>query len=165
MINNSLKQFLFPTIKRLFIIRLILVATAAFLIFTYVLIPFKISGQSMEPTYLDGTFNFCFRLRYFFSEPQQGDIVAIRMAGESVMLLKRIVGLPGDVVEFKSGRLFINNKPLQEPYLVYPSDWNLPPRRVKPGYLYVVGDNRNVPIQTHRFGQTSVKRIVGSPLW
>lgn len=119
----------------------------------------------MEPTYRDGSFNFCFRLQYLFSVPKRHDVVTIRLAGESVMLLKRVVGLPGDVVEFKNGRLLINGKPLKEPYLVSPSDWNLAPRSVKPGYIYVVGDNRSVPIQTHQFGQTPVKRIAGAPLW
>jgi signal peptidase I len=119
----------------------------------------------MEPTYRDGSFNFCFRLRYFFSEPQRRDVVTIRLAGESIMLLKRVVGLAGDVVAFKGGRLFVNQKPVKEPYLVYPSNWNLPQRTVKPGYVYVVGDNRSVPIEMHQFGQTPVKRIVGGPLW
>ena len=81
------------------------------------------------------------------------------------MLLKRVVGLEGDTVEFRSGELFINQEKLSEPYVTYSCNWTLPPRKVKKGYLYVVGDNRNVPIHTHDFGQTPIKRILGAPLW
>jgi signal peptidase I len=119
----------------------------------------------MAPTYMDGGFNFCFKLRYIFSRPERGDIVAIRLAGESVMLLKRVVALEGDVVEFRKGDLFINGKKVEEDYSRYPSDWNLAPRTVDEGHIYVVGDNRSVLIDTHRFGQTPTDRVVGAPLW
>jgi len=165
MSDNKLKQFFFPAITGSFIIRALLVTVAALVLFGYVMTPFRISGRSMEPTYRDGSFHFCFRLQYFFSAPERGDVVTIRLAGESVMLLKRVVGLAGDVVAFVNGQLYINEKPLPEPYRVYPSDWNLPPRTVKPGYVYVVGDNRSVPMHTHQFGQTPINRIVGAPLW
>jgi signal peptidase I len=119
----------------------------------------------MEPTYMDGGFNFCFKLRYIFSKPERGDIVAIRLAGERVMLLKRLVALEGDVVEFRNGDLFVNERKIEEDYSRYPSDWNLAPRTVSEGNIYVVGDNRSVSIDIHRFGQTPADRIVGSPLW
>lgn len=165
MSDNKLKQFFFPALTWPFAVRILLVTITALVLFGYVLTPFRISGKSMEPTYRDQSFNFCFRLDYLFSSPQREDVVTIRLAGESVMLLKRVVGLAGDVVEFRDGRLFRNGNPVPEPYLEYSSDWNLPPRTVKPGYVYVVGDNRSVPIQRHQFGQTPVTRIVGVPLW
>jgi signal peptidase I len=119
----------------------------------------------MAPTYMDGGFNFCFKLRYIFSKPERGDIVAIRLAGERVMLLKRVVALEGDVVEFRNGDLFVNEEKIDEVYARYPSDWNLAPRTVNEGHIYVVGDNRSVSINIHRFGQTPVDRVVGGPLW
>jgi signal peptidase I len=119
----------------------------------------------MEPTYMNGGFNFCFRLQYIFSEPRRHDIVAIRLAGERVILLKRVVGLEGDLVEFRDGTLFINEKEVDEIYVRRPSNWNLPPREVDKDHVYVVGDNRSVPIDVHQFGQTPVDRIIGGPLW
>jgi signal peptidase I len=92
-------------------------------------------------------------------------VVVIRLAGKKVMLLKRVVALEGDVVEFCEGKLFVNEKKLDETYVHYRSDWNLPPREVDKNHVYVVGDNRNVPIDMHRFGQTSIDRIIGAPLW
>ena len=91
--------------------------------------------------------------------------MAIRLAGERVMLLKRVVALEGDVVGFRNGDLFVNEDKIDEVYTRYPSDWNLAPRTVNKGYVYVVGDNRSVSIDIHRFGQTPADRVVGVPLW
>lgn len=77
------------------------------------------------------------------------------------MLLKRVVALAGETVEFRRGALLVNGKMIKEPYVQYPSDWNLGPREVKSGKIYVVGDNRSVPLHQHHFGQVSVKRVVG----
>ena len=119
----------------------------------------------MEPTYHTGDVNFCWRPTYLFSNPKHHDIVAVRFAGQKIMLLKRVVALEGETVEFLNGELFINGKKLHEPYVTYPCNWNLPPRTVKKEHVYVVGDNRNVPIQKHDFGQTQLNRIIGALLW
>ena len=119
----------------------------------------------MEPTYQNGEVNFCWKLRYLFSKPARGDIVVIRFAGQRVTLLKRLVALENEEVEFRNGKLLINGKEQDEPYLRYPCDWSLPARRVEPDSVYVVGDNRSIPIQNHVFGQTSLARILGGPLW
>jgi signal peptidase I len=114
---------------------------------------------------MNGDFNFCFRLRYIFSKPERHDVVTIRLAGEKVILLKRVVALEGDVVEFQNGALFVNEKKIDEMYVRYPSGWSLSPRKVDKNHVYVVGDNRGVPINVHQFGQTSIDRIIGGPLW
>jgi signal peptidase I len=81
------------------------------------------------------------------------------------MLLKRVVALEGERVEFRQGKLFIDEREIEEPYVQYPCRWNLSPRQVEKDHVYVVGDNRNMPIENHLFGQVSMKRIVGVPLW
>ncbi len=78
-----------------------------------------------------------------------------------MVYLKRVVAFPGETVEFKDGVLFVNGQPLQEPYVNGPCNWNLPPREVEPGQVYLVGDNRSMPMEQHDFGQTSERRIVG----
>ncbi len=119
----------------------------------------------MRPTYTSGSMNLCFTPRYLFDAPARGDVVTIRMAGNRVMLLKRIVALEDDLVEFENGRLIVNGEKISEPYAAGPCDWGLPPRRVKSAHVYVVGDNRRVPMERHHFGQTPTSRIVGVPLW
>jgi signal peptidase I len=162
---NWLKAFLFPEINLKFLIRTALVAFIAVICFTWVLIPFRIYGHSMAPTYQDGEFNFCNRLYYLFSSPARHDVVAIRYAGTRIMLLKRILALEGEIVEFRKGRLYVNGKPVPEPYIAGSHDWDLEPREVAAGHVYVVGDNRRVPMMVHDFGQTPANRIIGVPLW
>ena len=60
-----------------------------------------------------------------------------------------------------------DKKPFARVFLdiTLPWDWTLAPRTVKPGHVYVVGDNRSVSMASHQFGQTPVHRIVGALLW
>jgi len=163
--GSLIRQFLFPRITASFVLRALAVAVGAYLCFSYVCIPFRVDGRSMEPTYHDGSFNFCWTLGYAFSEPRHHDVVTVRFAGRKIMLLKRIVAVGGDSVEFRNGALLVNGEETREPYVRYPCDWNLSRRDVAPGHVYVVGDNRSGPIVQHYFGQTPVGRIVGTPLW
>jgi len=119
----------------------------------------------MEPTYHDGSVNCLWKLHYILSKPKRYDVVAVRFAGSRLMLLKRVVAVEGERVEFRSGKLFLDGKEIEEPYVRFSCSWDLPPRQVEKGCVYVVGDNRNMPIQEHHFGQTSIKRILGVPLW
>lgn len=119
----------------------------------------------MEPNYHDGSFNLIWRPVYFYRLPDTGEVVGVRLAGRNVMLLKRVVALEGDTVEFKKGKLMVNGKEKNEPYLKYPCNWDLPLRTVEKGKVYVVGDNRDMPVNNHVFGQTEINRIVGVALW
>jgi len=164
-VRAPFKAFLFPRFTMAYVIRLMVVILTATVVFGFVLMPFFIRGHSMAPTYRDGGLNFCNRLRFVFTPPQRQDVVAIRLAGQSIVLLKRVVALEGDVVEFRNGHLHVNHRPVDEPYVHNPFAWNLPPRKVKSGNVYVVGDNRRVPMDRHHFGQTARERIIGGPLW
>ena len=159
-----LKGFFLPKLNRFFLLRILVLILATVVIFTQVLILLRIDGQSMEPTYSNG-FNLCWRGRYLFDSPQRGDVVAIRFAGNRVLLLKRIVALAGDTVAFNNGMLLVNGQQVDEPYVRFRNAWNLQPRTVEPGKVYVVGDNRGVPMQQHHFGQVDEQRIVGGLLW
>ena len=165
MTNSKLQKFLFPDLNRKFLVRILLVSVTAFILFKYILIPFSISGFSMVPTYHDRGVNFSFTLKYLLTPPKRFDVVTVRFAGNHVMLLKRIVALEGETLEFKKGFLFVNGKKINEPYVTIRKEWDLAPRTVKKDHVYVVGDNRNVPIARHHFGQTPINRITGVLLW
>jgi signal peptidase I len=156
-----LRKFFLPSISKRFFIRLAIVTLASYLLFGYVLIPLRIQGKSMEPTYQDGSFGFCWRLQYFFTQPGRFDVVAVRFAGTGVMLLKRIIALQGETLEFREGLLYVNGNLVAEPHVQQRSDWNLPARTVRLGHVYVVGDNREAPMDHHRFGEVSLNRIAG----
>ena len=163
--KSFFRRFLIPEFNPGSLLRVLLVVLVSVIIFTQVLVPLRIEGKSMEPTHKDGGFTFCWRVRYLFAEPVRGDVVAIRFAGRQVMLLKRIIALAEETVEFRNGALFINGEWVKEPYIRSPSDWNLAPRKVEPGKVYVVGDNRTVAMDRHQMGQVEVERIMGSVLW
>ena len=114
-----------------------------FFFFSYIILPVRIEGYSMFPTYRDRGVNFVNRLAYRHTQPQRGDIVGIRMAGPSVMLMKRIVGLPGETIAFEHGELIINGEEMSEPYLKHrsPAPYT-PPVKLGPDQYYVIGDNR-----------------------
>ena len=119
----------------------------------------------MEPAYRDGSFDFIWRFSYLFSGPERGDVVAVKLAGDRVLLLKRVIALEGETVEFRDGSVYIDGRFLPEPYVGGPCNWNLDRRKVEAGKVYLVGDNRSMPIENHDFGQTSARRILGKPLW
>ena len=145
--------------------RIVVLVAAVLLARAYVVLPIHVRGTSMLPTYQDGGVNLVNRLAYARSEPKRGDVVAIRLAGQSLMYLKRVVGLPGDTVAFHKGHLLINNEAVEEPYLNPGCDWEIPPETLAPGLYYVVGDNRSMPEKLHEKGKTPKQRIVGRVLW
>lgn len=163
--KKILKELLFPKYDRKFFIRLAVVALLSYLFFGYICIPVFISGASMEPAYSSRGFDFCWRPAFWFSSPKRHDVVIVRLAGKKVMLLKRIVALEGETVEFRKGRLYVDGREIDEPYVKKPCDWELPPRKVEKDCVYVVGDNRSTSMERHEFGQTSKSRIMGAPLW
>ncbi|MCP3967767.1 MAG: signal peptidase I [Lentisphaerae bacterium] len=162
--SDSARDFCVPSFNGAFLVRLITIIIVGFLVFNYLLRPCYIKGGSMQPTYPSLGFNFCWRGKYWFKKPKRGDIVIIKFT-RNVLLLKRIVGLPGETVEFRDGKLYINGKPLPEPYVKNECDWNMPPRTVKPGHYYAIGDNRSMSINKHKFGQFRKQRLYGGPLW
>jgi len=131
---------------------------------TYVLLPIRVEGVSMLPTYPENGINFVNCIAYAFHPPQRGDVVAIRYSGRSVMLCKRIVGLPGEVVGFHQGHVEINGEVLEERYVKLRCNWEHAPERLGPGEYYVVGDNRSMDFEQHTKGIADRNRIVGKIL-
>jgi signal peptidase I len=147
------------------LIRIVVLVVATFVVFRFILLPpIRITGPSMSPTYRENSIHFVNRLAYSWREPRRGDVVSIRLAGKSIMYMKRIVGLPGETVEFRGGQLFVNGQPLDEPYVRSRSRWEMPPRRLGVEEFFVVGDNRSMPIEDHVFGVATRNRIVGKIL-
>jgi signal peptidase I len=161
---SPIHRFFFPSLNKRYFVRLLFIALVCYLIFGHLLIPLRIQGSSMDPAYRDNSFAFCWRLQYLFTPPERFDVVTVRYSGRKVMLLKRVVALPGETVEFRNGFLYVNGNLIEEPYVRHRSDWELPPRTVSPGHVYVVGDNRGTSMASHRFGEVTVNRIVGGVL-
>jgi len=89
---------------------------------------------------------------YRFREPERFDIIVFKppvSIGQQDDFIKRLIGLPGDVIEVKDGKVFVNNKPLNEPYIKELPNYRFGPVKVPPGSLFVMGDNRNESFDSH----------------
>lgn len=144
--------------------RVFIVVVTVFILFKFVFIPIEVVGISMEPTYVEGKIRLVNKLAYRKIEPQRGDVVAVRMKSEPVVLLKRIIGLPGERVVFSDRKIYINGNRLEEPYVklpVHPSwssnwAWIIP----KSDYL-VIGDNRSMAFKDHYIYLADKDEILG----
>ena len=87
------------------------------------------------------------------------------MAGRRVMLLKRIIAMPGESVGFSDGRLVIDGEDVPEPYVRKTGHWNMEAVRIGADEFYVAGDNRATAIGSHAHGRVERKRIVGGALF
>jgi signal peptidase I len=146
---------------------LVVISFVVFDFFWFVLLPIRIEGISMLPTYQNGSVNFVNRLAYVRHNPKRGDVVGIRLSDPgitrpSLLYLKRIIGLPGETVAFVNGQVLINGQVLDEPYIKEKDcDWDLPPVTLGPNQYFVVGDNRSMPAEYHVFGKVERDHIVG----
>lgn len=136
------------------IVRILFVVFASIVLFKFILFPIKVTGESMFPTYRDGQIKFVNRLAYSKNPPKRGDVVAVlwnETAGKEVLLLKRVIGLPGETFQVLNGEVLINGAPIEEPY----ANGKLPatsknrlgytdPIPLGPSEYMVVGDNRNI---------------------
>ncbi|MDB6067683.1 MAG: signal peptidase [Pedosphaera sp.] len=168
-ISNSIpKWFLAVVIGRRpkwTLVRLGVLIIGAYLLYAFVVIPIRVTGISMLPTYQDKKINFINRLAYLRHEPQRGDIVGVIYSGPHVMLMKRVVGLPGESISFNDGVLYIDGKPMDEPYVKYRCDWTTAPILLSAFEYYVVGDNRSMPPDDHTHGAAARRRIVGKVIF
>ena len=147
--------------------RIVVLVVLVLLARQYVIKPIRVIGPSMLPTYQDRGINFVNRLAYLRSAPKRGDVVAIRITGESIMYMKRIIGLPGETVAFHEGRVYINNVLLNEPYIdfvKFPCNWEHEPVTLDEDQYYVVGDNRTMLEDDHVHGIARRIKIVGKIL-
>ena len=124
----------------------------------------RVDGFSMNPTLQDGEYVLVSKLSYRLGEPQHGDIIVFKFPGDPPQdLIKRIVGLPGDVVDITGGTVRVNGQILTEPYIaaapVYRGHWEVPP-----GQLFVLGDNRNDSSDSHSWGLLPVENVIGKAL-
>ena len=146
-------------------IRIGIIAGITVLICLFVLRPMVIDGGSMKPTYSEKGFTFAFLPYFRLYSPRRHQIVVFKYGGSNTFLLKRIIGLPGETVEILKGVVYVNGRPLDEPYVKYKCDWDYAPREVPKGKLFVIGDNRSMPQENHKFGMIDKSRLAGVPIW
>ena len=119
---------------------------AALLIRTFLFEPIRVDGHSMCDTLQDGEIMLVTKPEYLFGDPQYGDVVICKYPGRTENFVKRVMGLPGDVIEVRSNVVYRNGEAVEEPYLT--------PERNDNGFsmeaftlggdeYFVMGDNRD----------------------
>jgi signal peptidase I len=123
----------------------------------------RVEGQSMEPNLHTNQRLVVEKLSYRFHGPQRFDVVVLKLPNQGEeLLIKRVVGLPGETVEIRNGKVYIDGNPLAEPFL----DVQTRPGRndrvvVPPLHVFVLGDNRDHSNDSRSFGPIPIENIVG----
>ena len=157
------------------IIETFVVASAIFLIvYLFLMQPHQVNGSSMVPNFVDGEYLLTDKISYKVGEPSRGDIVVFKApdtaqcpSGTGCDYIKRIIGLPGDTVEIKDNKYYVNNQLIQESYL--PADFVTRPGTftvngpvvVPQNTYFVSGDNRSHSSDSRAWGVVPIDNIVG----
>ena len=119
---------------------------AALLIRTFLFEPIRVDGHSMCDTLQDGEIMLVTKPEYLFGDPQYGDVVICKYPGRTENFVKRVMGLPGDVIEVRSNVVYRNGAALDEPYLIPERNndgFSMAPFTLGEKEYFVMGDNRD----------------------
>ena len=131
--------------------------------------PFYVGSESMVPTLKVWDRILINKLAYDLGEPERGDIVLFEnQEGGEEPLIKRVVGLPGDTVKVRRGRLVLNGEPQREPYVNESSrgpQAPYGPKRVPENHYFMMGDNRASSRDSRYFGPVPEEDLIGEALF
>ncbi len=166
--KNSIWQTIWENIQIL-VIAIIL----AVIIRSFIAEPRYIPSESMYPTLATGDRLVVEKISYYFQPPQPGDIIVfepptqLQLQGykKEQAFIKRIIAKGGDTVEVKEEKVYVNDQPLEENYILESPHYNLQPVAVPQGYLFVMGDNRNNSNDSHIWGFLPEKNVIGHAIF
>lgn len=132
--------------------------------------PYIVEGSSMDPTFKNGDYLIVDQLSMHFTEPERGNVIIMRYPLDtSKFFIKRVIGLPGETVVIKSGKVSIQKpdstelQELSEDYITYESNDNLTVS-LKENEYFVLGDNRAGSSDSRVWGPLPENDIVGKPI-
>ena len=150
--------------KKKEIIEYIVLIVIILLIRTYLFVPIMVSGNSMVPTLNNGDVMILNKFSYLVNDIERFDIVVVDYENEYI--IKRVIGLPGDYVEYKNDILYVNGKKIKEEYdREYTEDFNLNDlniEKIPNNYYLVLGDNRPISKDSRKIGLIDKKNIKGT---
>lgn len=104
-------------------------------------------------------------LAYWLGEPGRGDVIIFRYPRDpSIRYVKRVIGLPGDRIQIRDGRVYLNGSIKPEPYKLYKSHENFGVEYVKAGSLFVMGDNRDMSNDSRTWGELPLRNVEAKAL-
>jgi len=146
---------------------LVIAVAIAFGIRTFVAEARYIPSGSMLPTLEINDRLMIEKISFLFRNPERGDIVVFNPTDNLIRqkfrdaFIKRVIGTPGDTVEVKEGKVFVNGNPLTEDYILEPPTLNSPPVKIPANEYMVMGDNRNSSYDSRFWGSVPRDRIIG----
>lgn len=136
----------------------ILIILGVILIKKFVVAPIRVNGDSMFKTLNNGDIMLLNRFDYKFSGIKRFDIVVIDEGDE--FIIKRVVGLPGELVAYSDGKLYVNGKKISDKFgYGKTKDFEV---RIPEGRYFVLGDNRENSMDSRYFGPFSENKILGT---
>lgn len=145
------------------VVPIVLAVALALFLNNYIIVNATVPTGSMENTIMTGTRLMGSRLAYRSSEPQRGDIIVFKFpCDESENYIKRLIGLPGETVEIKDGKIYIDGSttPLEEDYLK--EEWVIANDgfvfEVPKGHYLMLGDNRNNSLDSRYWADKALAR-------
>ena len=124
----------------------------------------EVFQTSMEPNFSEGERVIIFKAAYWswVGQPRRGDVIIINAPDPSDgVFIKRVIGVPGDEVEIVNGATYVNGVKLDEPYVKRPFTYSYPKTVIPDGTYFVLGDNRDISNDSHRFGPLPRANIIG----
>ncbi|MEM9088624.1 MAG: signal peptidase I [Cyanobacteria bacterium P01_F01_bin.53] len=151
-------------------VRLVVIALLiAIVVRLFIAEPRFIPSPSMVPTLAVGDRLLVDKVSYRLHEPHRGDIVVFEPPPQlqeygykaSQAFIKRVIGLPGQIVQVSQGKVIVDGEPLAEDYILEAPQYEMPPVQVPPGSLFMMGDNRNDSNDSHVWGFLPAENVIG----
>jgi signal peptidase I len=136
------------------VVEAVLLAVVLFLVLQFFVQNTVVEGQSMQPNFVDREHLLVSKLAYRMGEPKRGDVVVFRAPGTADKdYIKRVIGLPGETVELRSGVVHVDGAAIEEPWSPVPDTSDFGPYQVPSDHLFVLGDNRPNSNDSRVFGR------------
>jgi signal peptidase I len=140
----------------------ILIAIAVFVCLRLTVQSYTVVMSSMEPNFQEGECIMVNKVSYHSSGPQRGEVIVFDPPFESQYpFIKRVIGLPGETVEIKDEKVFIDGIPLEEEYIMAPPNYTMPVTEIPEDEYFVLGDNRNNSNDSHNGWAVPRDKIIG----
>jgi signal peptidase I len=158
--------------RNVFIIIFVVSVTIAVLIRLFCVAPYKVTDQEMESAVVKGDFILINKFAYLVRPPRQGDVIVFEYPEDpDKVFIKRVVGTPGDEVEIKDKKVYVNGRSYEDPHEVHleedliprehnPRD-NFGPVKVPADSCFVMGDNRDRSWDSRFWGSVKNSKIKG----